>query len=181
MVMNINGEQMGVLLQAAYDAGKSAEKKVIDYAVLKEELEKFNNNPIPGLFSIDFKMSSNGGSITIRHIKQIEEKKNERRYGEFDSDMYVLIEPKGYAKIEPYNRQPPFYVPRSYSNLKIMYAHGEYIIRRSYAEPCNTFTCVDEDIFNNFWGIYTHVVYVHENDIETVIAKIIEIAIGGEE
>lgn len=176
-------EEMGVLIQSAYDCKKSTDRPQIDYVLLKEELAKFNQYPDKGMYAVSFKMTSSGGSINVLGIERIDKLEDGRRYGEFNSDYHVLVEPKGYGDIEPYNRQPPFYVPKSYAIMKHeFYEHGNFMVYKSEPRTARIFTCVDEYYFNSVWGIYTHVVYVHNIlEAEKVIDKIIEIAIGKKE
>ena len=176
-------EEMGVVIQSAYDMKQSTDRPPIDHVLLKKELEKFNNIPEKGMYAIGFKMTSSGGSIGVLDIDSIGEKDGERRHGEFNTNFYVLVEHREYGNIEPYNRQSPFYVPKSYANMKYeFHEHGDYMVYRSKRNTCRLFTSLDEDMFNNFWGIYTHVVYVHNTiEVNEVIDKIIEIAIGKKE
>lgn len=171
-----------IILQMVSDNEKTTKRPMIDWVLLKRSITEFDNEPREGLYAIQFNMSSNGGSISVYKIVGLGEKKDGRRKGTFSSYQYILIEAKDAGSItQPYNRQFPFYVPISYQNLGAPEEHGEFLIYRSKEFPCNLWSSVDEDRFNEYWNTYTHVVCVAPEDVDKVLELIINISLKGGE
>ena len=118
------------------------------------------------------------GNIEIRQVSEIETPKT-LKYDEGSYD-YISIASQDdrtilftdYSITEPYNRQPPFYVGYSFSNLNLIKDNGDYREFQSSAGKCRITFAVWGFSFNHYWNLIKFGMCIKTDNVPEFISKI---------
>lgn len=108
--MCISTKQIEVVSQLLHDGIISTSSpSFIDEATasaLNGICDKYRKTGMSGMFVVTGELTANGGNIHIYGVKELQSnKETSLTYGDFNSERCILIEPKDYPRVEPFNRQ----------------------------------------------------------------------------
>ncbi len=146
---------------------------------IKTLLDKIRKLPEPGDLIICGSVGCNGGSIELLQLTKLESRSElygRRNHIVANSLNSILIEPIDYPHIEPYDRQPPYYIGLSYHDL-IKHVTDRLSIYTQITPSSverNVHTSFDEFYYNNFWKTLTFGLAIERADISQFISNLFE-------
>lgn len=136
-------------------------------------IDKLSSDDIKsGNICVNCNFSSNGGTFTLVFLNK-ETKytkanlKNESIYTEIrGKEKGVLIEPLDYGKIEPYNRQQPFYFPYPYDRLNKIEFSNFKLFTSPTQKNGGFSTRFDPFYYNDFWKTISFSMFIEPDKVE---------------
>lgn len=123
--------------------------------LIKKLCDNYRKDPEEGDTIIAGDITGKGGNITFYTLESLSSRSYEdecRNHFKANTARSVLIEPAGYPRIEPYNRQSPYYTGLSYSSYEVPIKTDIFTVYTQISEyRTSLHTSFDEYHYNNFW------------------------------
>ena len=153
------------------------------YKLNAESIEKvydsFKKDSISeGDLVVEFEFSSKGGHFTIRKVEELEDYPGWVQYGDYIGmrclETTVLIEHPEYQskKVEPFNRQQPFYIGYGFRSLESEVIDG-WDVYHIDNRNSNTMFRTEKFYHNDFWDTYKFTACINEENLQDFIQAIL--------